>query len=761
MSPSSSSSSAAAPAEPLDSSSSNKQKNNNNQQPHHSVVNVLPPRIHIPARLHAFLSAWQSVDATMQNRLAAALKKGEESMYTSVLVLSLGAIPLSSTVVGAAGPVPDTIAGAAAAADNNIGGGGGLPNRCVRVSFVVLKVLGPGWSSVASADHPAPGGGNNKKMPHGAMMQGPIVKEKMARMLAGNEHALLYSFNLCRGGKAGYTRGARSDSYLVLSPGMVFTLKAWGDKIPKIFAQQTADIRPFDLAVLQVSTKSLDAKSQDALLDLRSYTPMPNLSASARHLFASSVASATLEHARVRLTQFQSAEHVALQQQRVATPPAPDSDPNHANNNNNATTTTPLPPGLNQEWIHGNLSATISLVRLVPTAGTFAMGPDDVLRFHADDQLSAPADLPCSTFLVRFDTRLYPSDTTEGLAWTIRLLNVAVLFGAVELFVAVDLYRGKDDSREPSLYSFARIDPTPFMTLIQRQGALPSVPSYIAAAFQAQGMASALPHLAVFPIGPPTTTTTTPNNNTLASPSSLSSPSSSSNNNKRHLVVDLRKLLRRPPPAPAPNAAASGGGDSRGGVASPSAGSVTASPTTTTSAPEPPPLIAPFVQSHAAWERGHNVHVFIDGRLVFSFVAPIYVAGCELLSSRVFDAIPIPKLEDQGAVYIDDDNTANSNDENDDTNDDATTTAAEDGAIERKPPVAVDPPAAATTAEEEAATEEPAPSTTGKRAAPASTTTTTGGGGNKRSKRVATVTSTPEPSAHTAEGDSSAVQVAA
>ena len=81
----------------------------------------------------------------------------------------------------------------------------------------MLKVLGPGWSSVASAEHPAPGGGN-KKMPHGAMMaQGPIVKEKMARMIAGNEHTLLYSFNLCRRGKAGYTRGARSDSYLVLS----------------------------------------------------------------------------------------------------------------------------------------------------------------------------------------------------------------------------------------------------------------------------------------------------------------------------------------------------------------------------------------------------------------------------------------------------------------------------------------------------------------------------------------------------------------
>ena len=49
------------------------------------------------------------------------------------------------------------------------------------------------------------------------MAQGPIVKEKMARMIAGNEHTLLYSFNLCRRGKAGYTRGARSDSYLVLS----------------------------------------------------------------------------------------------------------------------------------------------------------------------------------------------------------------------------------------------------------------------------------------------------------------------------------------------------------------------------------------------------------------------------------------------------------------------------------------------------------------------------------------------------------------
>ena len=86
-------------AEPLHSS-----KKKNNQ--HHSVVSVLPPRIHIPARLHTFLSAWQSVDATMQNRLAGALKNGEESMYTSVLVLSLGSIPVSSTVVGAAGPAP-------------------------------------------------------------------------------------------------------------------------------------------------------------------------------------------------------------------------------------------------------------------------------------------------------------------------------------------------------------------------------------------------------------------------------------------------------------------------------------------------------------------------------------------------------------------------------------------------------------------------------------------------------------------------------
>lgn len=71
----------------------------------------------------------------------------------------------------------------------------------------------------------------------------------------------------------------------------------------------------------------------------------------------------------------------------------------------------PLPEGLSQTWIHGNLSNTLHVVRVVPTTGTFAIGPDDVLRFHGGEQ--PLADLPCNTMAVSFDTKQFPSGDRE------------------------------------------------------------------------------------------------------------------------------------------------------------------------------------------------------------------------------------------------------------------------------------------------------------------------------------------------------------
>ena len=67
-----------------------------------------------------------------------------------------------------------------------------------------------------------------------------------------------------------------------------------------------------------------------------------------------------------------------------------------------------------QGWIQGHLLTTLHVVRVTPTSGTFALGPDDVLRFHGGEGV-ALADLPFNTFEVQFDRKQLACDTPEVL----------------------------------------------------------------------------------------------------------------------------------------------------------------------------------------------------------------------------------------------------------------------------------------------------------------------------------------------------------
>lgn len=252
-----------------------------------------------------------------------------------------------------------------------------------------------------------------------------------------------------------------------------------------------------------------------------------------------------------------------------------------------------------------------------------------------------------------------------------------MLLGAAELLVLVDMYRGRDESREPNQTGFVRLDLAPLTTYLLRhthhrssggaqrciddeQQAIATVgpivppPKQVAAAFEAQGMKTAVKHLAVYPITSTTMavpsqplianggegdahvngdttmalvpTTGTANNGRLLSPG-RQQPSSLAQ--RKYVVIDMRRLQKR---APDPTAAGVNG-----------------------AAPQQqqpqPMLLSPFAAPQGAWERGHNVHVFVNGQMVFHFIAPIHTQGTELLSQRVFDAMPIPKPEDLGAVY--------------------------------------------------------------------------------------------------------------
>jgi len=93
--------------------------------------------------------------------------------------------------------------------------------------------------------------------------------------------------------------------------------------------------------------------------------------------------------------------------------------------------------------------------------GIFAVGADDVLRFHAGEN-EVLADLPSSSssnsvLLVHYEPRQYAPAASRD--WIIKLLNLAVMLGAVELLIALDTYRSKrDENKELSMHAFARVD---------------------------------------------------------------------------------------------------------------------------------------------------------------------------------------------------------------------------------------------------------------------------------------------------------------
>ena len=91
---------------------------------------------------------------------------------------------------------------------------------------------------------------------------------------------------------------------------------------------------------------------------------------------------------------------------------------------------------LKQDWVKGTMSSTVSVVKVSAQGGTFAIGPDDVLRFHVAQPL---ADLPCAQMTVRCDPSVFGNEADKD--WVCKLLNVLALIDAVELVVVMDSYK--------------------------------------------------------------------------------------------------------------------------------------------------------------------------------------------------------------------------------------------------------------------------------------------------------------------------------
>ena len=401
-----------------------------------------PPLNNIDAKGAAFINTWQSVEQSIQQKIANFPKLKEQPGPTA-LAINLGYIPVKATMETLGKSSADDV-------KNNPG---------VRTTFLIVKMLFPGWSSVAVSQDKDQPAAKASKFSKGKAA--PEMKEKLSSTFG--EHVLLHSYDLVNQ-RGVYIRSGKSDQCAAFSPGMVISTKVWGAKFAATFKDQIADINIFDIVAIQFGLKNIQSTAMESgmMLDIKSFQPIPEISASSFRILRSVFIPTSLQEAAVNRSRFVDGSYLA----------------NANANEGGPQGTEGVPKGLCQDMIKGNFSSTVALVRVTPTQsnGVFAMGADNKLRFHVNEPI---ADLPCpdgGTLMVHYDPAVFygtPHDSAKD-DWVSKLFNIAMLLGSVELFVNVDTYKStKPDQNNDEVVvdCFARLDVCSIISkMIEKKG---------------------------------------------------------------------------------------------------------------------------------------------------------------------------------------------------------------------------------------------------------------------------------------------------
>ena len=356
---------------------------------------------------------WQSREQQVQRKMSQ-LPKLLEAPNPTLLVLNLTRVP-----VGNVGRVIQE--GGADEAQKNKG---------ARVTFLVLKVISGGWTWVgAPGSEKETGGGQKGGKPKAGKIP-PEAKEKLNTMMG--DHLLMHTYDLTNL-RGTYVKSARSEECLCISPGMVLSMMVWGKGFLNVFKDQKGeDLQAFDIAMVQLSTKSTSSTGMTSgnMLEVKNFTKnsYPSLNLLGTRLLPTMAKS--LVDSAVMRSRFLDGSHL---------PPAAEGTKNK----------------INQEWLKGSISNTVSIVKVTADQGTFAIGPDDVLRFHVTQPL---ADLPCAQMTVQCDAGVFGADNKD---WVCKLFNVLTLMGAMELLVILDSYKAsklESEGEDSVLEGFARVD---------------------------------------------------------------------------------------------------------------------------------------------------------------------------------------------------------------------------------------------------------------------------------------------------------------
>lgn len=370
-----------------------------------------------PLTIESLVQGWQGTNTIQCAKQS--LQSVQEMPNALVLGISLQPLPLK-----------DFAAWIQSASEEEIKGHKGM--RC---SFVLADLLFPGFTSIQQA--------NGEK---GTVKGKPAERLGIFDSEDTKRNIIFFTYKGEQNKKTNtYLKTKRFDDCTSITRGMVVSGSMWANKVQSMMAKGgcDADIGVFDLCLLQLGIKSITSNASESgmMLEIKNVTPLPRATARLSMCgllplldWMPKSVQESGEH-RARFVQGDFVEREDLKR------------------------------FLKQDLVKNNYSSTMHLVALRPEPGhgVVGLGADGKLKFFQEQPMG---DVSATTIELTFDASLHhPNPTAEGECeeWMARLLNVAVLMGALELFVIIDEYRMRKNSeggaaRDVHLQGYARIN---------------------------------------------------------------------------------------------------------------------------------------------------------------------------------------------------------------------------------------------------------------------------------------------------------------
>jgi hypothetical protein len=265
-----------------------------------------------------------------------------------------------------------------------------------------------------------------------------------------------------------YVKTKRFDECTSVSQGMVVSGALWAnklhDQLEKNKNAQFENIEVFDLCLVQLAIKSKASdKAMENGMMLEAKTIVPLVSASSRQGSQSSSSQVKAYNLSMSaLVPYDLPSHSMQASVEFRTRFMEGLLVSEAKRKH-----------LNQDLIKGNFSATMHLIALCPEPrhGSIAVSADGKLKLFQQQPIG---DVMANTLELKYDLEGHgwgqqtQEQEAEAVEWMAKLFNVAMMLGALELFVVVDEYRlrtknkdGTPSAQPPAdvhLQAYARIN---------------------------------------------------------------------------------------------------------------------------------------------------------------------------------------------------------------------------------------------------------------------------------------------------------------